>query len=588
MRLRFHHIFILLFFFVFTGGCGNLFRQKSKSVQGGKGGAGGKVSAEKSDFKKLEHKTALFLEGIILYEQERPEEALHPLKEVLKLDKNFAPAWYFLGKTYRELKNFEKAYEHFKQAYELNPEHKWYGLAYAEILEYNREHKKALEIYEQIYEKNPGDFQLILKLLDTYTQHKEYKKALKLVDDIEKLTGMEREAGDQRIRLLLRMGNVTDAIEEADRLSKLFPQEITWKQHLYNIYTLIGDEENALLTLRQMLEIQPDDFFALHQLFQYEFGKKNYSRAKEYLLRLLNSSLIEDDKKIKVLQNIYTTTDSKQREQLGISEFIKKLQSEKNLSPKMAVFLADVYFAQGDDRKALQYYKQALAQNKENTLLWEQILSIEDRLGRQDSVIKYAEEALETFPEQIIFNYYLGSAYTRKKRYEDAEYYLRKIEKVGSSDNTLMLEVYLMLGEVYHYLGEYEKSDAYYEKALKIAPTNPTVLNNYAYFSVLHGGDLEKAEKMIQKVIEDYPNVPAYADTYGWILYKKGNYREALKWIENAYKNSLNPDPEIIDHLGDVHLKLGNKSQALKFWKEAYEKNKDKKIYEKIRKHSAD
>ncbi len=568
-------------------GCGNLFRNSQGTHKRKLTTKNKKAKKTKDTFRDLEKKTASFIEGVILYEQGRPEEAINPLQEVLKTDENFAPAWYMLGKVSQSLKNFDKAYSYFQKAYELNSKHKWYGLAYAEILEYNREYKKALEIYEKIYRENSKDSELAIKLLEIYTRQKEYDKALQLVNKLEEVTGMERNAGELRIRLLLRKGNITDAIAEARRLSRKFPDEITWKQHLYNIYSLIGEEDSTVNALHQILELKPDDFFALHQLFQYEFSKKNYPEARKYLFRLLNSPLIEDNKKIKLLQDIYSTTTSEIREKLGVTEFVQNLENKEKIAPKFAIFLGDIHFSQGNNEKALHYYKKALYQNSDNTLLWEQILSLEEQLGYQDSVIKHALEALEIFPEQIIFNYYLASAYIRKKEYKEAEYYLRKIEKVGSSDNTLMLEVYMMLGEVYHRSGEYKKSDTYFEKALQIAPASPTVLNNYAYFSTLHGGDLKKAEEMMEKVIKDYPNVPAYSDTYGWILYKKGNYSEALQWIKKAYKNSLDPDPEIIEHLGDVYEKLGDTSQAIKYWQEAYEKTKDKKIYEKIRKHSA-
>ena len=571
-----HYIYGILI--VLLASC-SIFKDTKKPVKTASG------KEQKNSFNELKSIIDPFFEGLILYEQERYKEARSEFEKSIAKGQKFAPAHYFLAKACWELKDFNCYSREFKNAYELNPENKWYALEYAEVLKQDNQYNKALEILRKVYDKNPKDLNLLIKLINLYIQAGKFDEALSLLDVLEK-RGMEREVGDQRIRILLQQGNITDAIEEAKRLAKKNPSEMLWLQHIVNLYSFLGEEDSVKHYLKEMLKINQDYLFALKELINLSIKTGDYNSAKKYIRQVIHSKSITPHRKMNVVRDILLMSENV-RKNVGAGELLRELLNEHPNEPSVLILYGDYLNSLNQKDSSLYYYKKALSLDDASPVLWEQIINMESELGRYDSVAKYSEKALEVFPEQVSFMYNYALALIQQKKYKQAERYLRKIEKIGTSDNSMLLSVYLMLGETYHYLGDYEKSNEYFEKAIKKFPENPTALNNYAYFLSLKNQNLDKAEELIKKVIQNYPNIPAYLDTYGWILFKQGKYKEALKYIEKAYELSQNPDPEIIEHLGDVHLKLNNIEKALQYWNEAYKKTKSDEIYKKIRKYSS-
>ena len=155
---------------------------------------------------------------------------------------------------------------------------------------------------------------------------------------------------------------------------------------------------------------------------------------------------------------------------------------------------------------------------------------------------------------------------------------------------SLLLEFYSSLGDVYNSIGEYNLSDAYFNKALAIDSSNAIVLNNYAYYLSLRNQNLDLALKMSSKSNDLTKNNGTYQDTYAWILYQMGQYEKAKEWMLKALSNGGESSAVVVEHYGDVLYMLGKKEQALNEWIRAKKigegtkflekKINDKKLYE--------
>ena len=124
------------------------------------------------------------------------------------------------------------------------------------------------------------------------------------------------------------------------------------------------------------------------------------------------------------------------------------------------------------------------------------------------------------------------------------------------------------LGDTYHTLEEYEKSDGAYEDALALDPNNYVVLNNYSYYLSLRLEKLELAKKMSTQLIRGNPDNPTYLDTYAWVNYALGNYEEAKRILEKIIDGD-EQNAEFYNHYGDVLYQLGFQNEAVIQWKKA-------------------
>ena len=193
-----------------------------------------------------------------------------------------------------------------------------------------------------------------------------------------------------------------------------------------------------------------------------------------------------------------------------------------------------------------------------------------------DEVLFYSDQALEYFPFHPIFYYYKGLAFMYKKEYKKSIKIFKEGLDYVIDEPILKSEIYAVLGDMYHNIGNNEKSDEFYELALKINPDYIIVLNNYSYYLALRGENLKTAKDMIVKCNEltaDNPN-PSFLDTYAWVLYKLEEYSLAKTQIMKAIDLQTN-SATLFDHYGDILEKLGLFNDALIQWKKSLLINRD-------------
>ncbi len=170
---------------------------------------------------------------------------------------------------------------------------------------------------------------------------------------------------------------------------------------------------------------------------------------------------------------------------------------------------------------------------------------------------------------------------------DDAQTIFQKAGNLPYESLLMVANYFQMAGDGSFKTGNIDRATKEYDVVLALNPEDLTVINNYAYYLAMGGGDLDRAEELSRKTVEEQPDNATYLDTLAWILYLKGEYQEALQIQEKAME-TLSPEAESSseywDHLGDIQYRCGQKENALESWKKALELDKgNKKIAEKVR-----
>lgn len=124
------------------------------------------------------------------------------------------------------------------------------------------------------------------------------------------------------------------------------------------------------------------------------------------------------------------------------------------------------------------------------------------------------------------------------------------------------VDLFCILADTCHQLGEVSRSFSYYEKALKLDPHCSQALNNYAYFLSERGEKLAKAEKMSRIAVDLRPEDATYLDTYGWILFLRGKAKEAKPFFKKAMLYGGKDSKVILEHYSKVLEALNEKELA--------------------------
>ena len=167
-----------------------------------------------------------------------------------------------------------------------------------------------------------------------------------------------------------------------------------------------------------------------------------------------------------------------------------------------------------------------------------------------------------------MFYYYLGVAYFQQAKLAQAvEAFkdgLDHVEQGGVSNRVqLYTNMYSLLGDIYHQLGQDEKAFQSFDACLGYAPDDAVVLNNYAYYLSQKKKNLVRAEEMSRKSNELEPNNATYMDTYAWVLYQLKRYEEAAVWMDKTVEQMQKDGEEISDDVVE-HIKKINKKNPKK------------------------
>jgi tetratricopeptide (TPR) repeat protein len=123
------------------------------------------------------------------------------------------------------------------------------------------------------------------------------------------------------------------------------------------------------------------------------------------------------------------------------------------------------------------------------------------------------------------------------------------------------LPTYILLAQVYEYVGNIDRARQTYQDALKVDPNSYQLMSNLARLYADHGGSLTDALELAQKAKAAQPDDPSVNDTLGWIYYKQGLYRSAVPVLESAV--AKNPQVAKFQfHLGMAYLAAGQPAQA--------------------------
>ena len=307
----------------------------------------------------------------------------------------------------------------------------------------------------------------------------------------------------------------------------------------------LSEEESVTVKyLRELLEYDPNNQFAIMMLAEINILNKNFIESIELLNRIkdIHSNSID---LFRMLLISYSNLGDYQREIDLSIEIINKFPFE-----------------------TIGYESLAISYLETNQYV---------------DAIEILNEAIKIFPEEYYFYYYLGLCYRNKSKNKQAIDYFLKALKINPNLKNIIHE----LAKLYNIEFDYKNSDSLFTLLLEENVNDAIIMNDYAYLIAdredVSKQKLDLALELSRNVISIVPDSPEYLDTIGWIYYKMGKYQKALDYLLRSQsidqKNLI-----ILEHLGDVYSKLKKHDKALYIYKQIMVENpNNSEINRKIR-----
>ena len=565
-----------------------LFDKQLAEVRAKRNALRGSVLGQLSE-REREQSESLFVEGVKYVLLEDYPKALENLQRAYALNPDNAAINYKIAEANLLSGNLRDATNYAEAAIRLETKNAYYYLLLAQIQVSQKQYEGASKTYATLIKQVPNSNSYLFNLADLYLAQNKLPEALTTLEQAEKEFGQVDEVSFKKQQIYLKQNKLDLALAEGEKLIKANPNESRYVLAQAEMYASNNRLTDAVRVAQQALRLDPDNPQAHLIMAEVYRQQSQPDQAAQQLKLAFASPALSIDERVRILVG-----------------YIKQLPNPKESVNQLARDLAAAtvktypkeaksYAVAGDiqtltDRKkeARNTYLQALRYDNSKFQIWQQVVLIDAELNQTDSLLVHTDRALELFPNQASLWFYNGVANLLKKKPQKGVKALEHGRKLVVNNPELLGQFDAQLGDAYHELHDYEKSDAAYEAALVSDPNNVQVLNNYSYFLSLRGEKLDKAKQMSGKVVKQFPESDTYLDTYAWVLYKMKDYAGAKVSLEKVIPTTK--DASVIEHYGDVLYQLGEKDKAVAEWQRARKtgstsnlldrKIKDHKLYE--------
>jgi tetratricopeptide (TPR) repeat protein len=504
-------------------------------------------------------------------------------EQCLAIEPLNAAVHYEVGKyKLNELNNATDALAHAKVCVEGDAQNAWYqqllGQSYAALSKYDA----AIKAYREVVRLSPDNIEMLYELANAQLYSNKLQDAIDTYDLLQSKTGIYEELSVQKHLLYEQMKSYDKAGMELENLARQYPDEPRYWGMAAQFYQRYNLKDKAAEALQNMVKSDPNNGQVHWQLSEYFATQGDEKRSYEELKIAFGTTDISIDQKVMVLMRYYTLTQQ-QPDRLADAYTLLTLieQAHPNEAKGFAMY-GDFLARDGKLKEALQKYKRAVELGAAMSLIWKQVLELEAELSDFEALANDAPKALELFPLVPEFYYFNGLAHQYKKNSTKAVEAFTTGKELVVENPILLKRFHAALGESYNSLKQYEKSDAAFEEALRIDPTDVFVMNNYAYYLALRKSKLDSAANLSARSNELQPGMASFEDTYAYVLFRQGKHEQALVWMKKAMTHG-EVSADMHEHLGDILFHLGKTDDAINEWKQAASKpGASSKVSEKI------
>lgn len=512
-----------------------------------------------------------FLEGVRSKITGDYQAAIGWYDNCLKINPESPVVKYEIASILMANEDYNGALQLAREAVAGNPDNMWYKVLLASILQKKSMVEEACNVYADILAKYPEKEEFYLIEAGLYTSVEKWQKAIDVYDRYESQNGITEPVSIEKIKLYTKLNDVRNASSELGKLIKKFPDKNEYLSLLAELYFNYNQDKKGLQILDRLLKMDPDNGFVHFYFADYYREKKMTDEMEKHMKGALLSDKIDNGYKIQYILKLILNPDTISVTDIQLNGYMDLLMNK--YSDDLSVRALHSDFLKKDNKlvEARDELEFILSKDKNNYLIWEELLLLCNELSDTNRLYSIGKEAVKYFPEQPLPYALSGISLMMQKNFKEALPYFEKGIELTDGRIELKAQFYSYLADCYYNLDSVQKAFDMFDKVLIINPNDPLVLNNYAYYLSLRNEKLDLAEKMSSKAIMLEPNNPTYIDTYAWVLYMRGEYSQARYYMKSAIEKTKEPSGVLYEHYGDILYRSGETDEAVKMWKKAME-----------------
>ena len=362
------------------------------------------------------------------------------LKALIKNYGKKAVYFYELAQVYENIGELAKAQETNLDALKLEPDNEWYWQYQASVSVALEDNEEAIRAFSRLSELFPERNYYLENIAFHHLRNDDVKSALSTLILLENRIGVNYETTRQKHLIYDEMGNKEAAAKELDAYLKNYPKDIR-VAHTAAAYALQQDDKKrAEEYYNAILKFDDEDPIARGALLK--LNRKGSTKYDQLTAFIEDRNINLDDKivqMIPVLMDYQSAQSDFSIDQL--QSMASSLITQYGESDKTLALLGDIYSVQNMLPDAATQYIKSIEFNDGNYLVWEQLLYVLADIKDADRLSKYAEEAMDLYPNKSLPPAFYGLSYALKNKMSQADKYLTQAKMVSGNNTELKQEV---------------------------------------------------------------------------------------------------------------------------------------------------
>ncbi|MBK6825041.1 MAG: hypothetical protein IPG87_19465 [Saprospiraceae bacterium] len=507
-----------------------------------------------------------------------PEKAIVLLEKMRYEPEIKATVNYYLARLYEQSSRHEEALLAIQESVLADQGNKWFKVFKANLLEKTARYEQVAGVYEELIIIEPQNYTFYDLAAINYLKSGKSEKALTILDKAQLKFGPMPPLVLKKAEILKIQKKFKKATECLELSLKDYPNHKELYPSLIESYIAenrIQEKDSALVKLKSLDPNNP--------LVKLNSNNSPANMSGAELLKNINEQKISLDDAIKILiphlQKLADGTDSLQEQTLLLPAL--RLTELYPKESKPAALVGDIYFHNNNLLKATEWYKKSVNQGSVPYPVWDNLIFGLLQLGHWNNLEKYANLALDQFPNNS-YPYYALSM---------GQYHGNKLdESLGNAEHFLLINrkneinkslAHVILAKINLALKDEAKANFHWEAMRQINNQASGGELEYLVYCQKYGKKYSSDE--LDKAVSN-ETVPQYFRSYklAEIQYLKKDYPAALTSINNALVFPQAHIPEILEFASRVFIGANNQTAAKKMLSEAAELSEAKAKYNEL------
>jgi tetratricopeptide (TPR) repeat protein len=445
----------------------------------------------------VERRDSFFEKAEEYFEEGRLDEARVEIKNALKIDEEFAPAYLLAAKIAERQKNWRKAFGNYSKAVEIDPGLIDAQIGMAKLYALGGELEKALEKATLVLNDAPQSIEA----------------------QIIKAVVLLRQKDDRGVTILEKIISDNPRREEAYVL-------------MGDFYAETGDKAQAVRRYEQGLEANPDSKLLMYKLAGAYMGLENYGKAEDLYRRLYETDP-ENQSNRNLLIGYYVASRQHEKAMDLLDSFIAEEPDEQSYRLNKARIL----LSRGDPGEATEVLRKGIdAIDKAYDLRFAlaEFLHSQKRFDEVETLLRETAEIDPEEPQAFEARKGLVKTYLAQGETEKAAKEVEEIGNRGTGDP----EFHLLAGRLAMIEGEYRKATSELRQVVDLKPDNAAV---YPLLAEAHFRNNEplNGSQVLRKGVELHPESTEIRSALAQYLLRNRELDEALVQLRRIQE--LNP-----------------------------------------------